>query len=289
MSKIFDKSVTNSSNMNDMTIESEFNLNNFYSKITSIYNKKNNKQIYFNRRKSNPTKFQRLNVLNNFSHDNMNYSKSTNQSEENKTKTKFNLKENKENQVNSIFNNSFIREKQKIFRFNSINMRNYHIYLNCDKKNNTFDIVDNNSKMYKAFLSKTKSNFNNKYNIIYSISNWRKKDQINKLFNSIKKYQNKFDFYNYLENKVNNRCFSAKRLELNNNLTNNMPSKNNNICKILIENQSKEFMRNIFHKNNLIKIKTVDFMSNKLDIGKIAKDKVFYSNNILFKTMPLKK
>jgi hypothetical protein len=289
MSKIFDKSVTNSSNMNDMTIESEFNLNNFYSKITSIYNKKNNKQIFFNRRKSNPKKFQKINVLKNFSHDNMNYSKSTNQSEENKTKTKFNLKENKENQVNSIFNNSFIREKQKGFRFNSISMRNYHIYLNCDKKNNTFDIVDNNSKMYKAFLSKTKSNFNNKYNIIYSISNWKKKDQINKLFNSIKKYQNKFDFYSYLENKVNNRCFSAKRLQPKNNLTNIISSKNNNIGKILIENQSKDFMRNIFHKNNLIKIKTVDFMTNKLDIGKITKDKVFYSNNILFKTMPLKK
>ena len=287
MSKIFDKSVTNSSNMNDMTIESEFNLNNFYCKISSIYNKKNNKINYFNRRKSNPIKFKKINVLKNFSHDNMNYSKSTNQSEENKTK--FNLKENKENQVSSIFNNSFIREKQKKFRFNSISMRNYHIYLNCDKKNSTFDIVDNNSKMYEAFLSKTKSNFNNKYNIIYSISNWRKKDQINKLFNSIKKYQNKFDFYSYLENKVNNRCFSAKRLQPKNNLTNILSSKNNNIGKILIENQSKDFMRNIFHKNNLIKIKTVDFMTNKLDIGKITKDKVFYSNNILFKTMPLKK
>ena len=283
MSRIFDKSVSNSSNMDVITIESELKLNNYYSKITSIYNKKNNKNNYFNRRKSKPTSFQKINILQNFSHDNMNYSKSTNQSEDNKTK--FNLKENKENQVSSIFNNSYLREKQKKFRSNSISMRNYHIYLDCDKKNSTFEIVDNNSKMYKAFLDNTKSNFNNKYNIIYSISNWRKKAQINKLFNSIKKYQNKFDFYSYLENKANNRCLSAKRL----NLKNNLASKNNNLSKLLLENQSNDFLGNIFHKNNLIKIKTNYFINDKFIALKNKKDIIFYNNNILFKTMPLKK
>ena len=283
MSKIFEKSETNSSNMNDITIESEFKISSFYNKITSKYNNSNKKNI-FNRRKSFPVTYRKIHILNNFNQDIMNYSKSTNQSEENKTKLF--LKENKENQANSLFNNSFLREKQKRFRLSSTSMKNYHIFLDCDKKNNTFNIVNNNNKMLNAFLSQTKSNFNNKYNIIYSVSDWRKKDEINKLFNSIKKYQNKYNFSNYLENKINKRCISAKRVKLNNNLNNNLTSKkfNNN----LFLNQSNNFLENIYHKNNLIKIKTVDFVSGKPISSKKRNVQIFDSNNMFFKTIPFK-
>ena len=281
MSKIFEKSEANSSNMNDITIESEFKISSFYNKITSKYNNNNKKNI-FNRRNSNPVTYRKIHILNNFNQDIMNYSKSTNQSEENKTKTKLFLKENKENQANSLFNNSFLREKQKRFRLSSTSMKNYHIFLDCDKKNNTFNIVDNNNKMFNAFLSQTKSNFNNKYNIIYSVSDWRKKEEISKLFNSIKKYQNKYIFSNYLENKINKRCVSAKRINLNNNLT----SKNNS--NILFLNQSNNFLDNIYHKNNLIKVKTVDFVSGKQDNSKKRNVHIFDSNNMFFKTMPFK-
>ena len=292
MSNILDQSETNSSNMNDITIESEFKLNNFYNKITSIYNKSNknskkNKSNIFNRRQSNPNFYKNINILNNFSKDNINYSKSTNQSEENKTKLF--LKENKKNQANSLFNNTFLREKQKKFRLNSANMRSYHIYLNCDKPNNSFNIVDNSSKMYQAFLYQTKSNFNNKYNIIYSISDWRKKEQINKLFNSIKKYQNKNDFSNFLENKVNKRCLSAKRIQLKNNLNTRNNKGTNNFSKLLLLNQQYNFLDNIRHKNNLIKIKTMEYCSNQPDNLNKRNKLIFDSSNVFFKTMPLKK
>ena len=283
MSRIFDKSETSSSNMNNITIESEYKLSSFHSKISSIYNKKNNRTNIFNKRHSKHISFKKINIFHNFSHDNMNYSKSTNQSEENKTKLF--LKENKENQVSSLFNNSFLREKQKIFRLNSINLKNYHISIDCNKNNNTYDIVDNNSKMFKSFLSKTKSNFNNKYNIIYSISDWKKKEQINKLFNSIKQYQKKNNFSNFLEIKANKRCLSAKKLKLRNNLSSN----NNIFIKNILGNQTNSFLENIFHKNNLIKIKTLDFINNKPEDKTKRKDEIFHSNNIFFKTMPLKK
>ena len=36
------------------------------------------------------------------------------------------------------------------------------------------------------FLNQTKSNFNNKYQVIYSISDWRQKDKVKNLLNTIK-------------------------------------------------------------------------------------------------------
>ena len=139
--------------------------------------------------------------------------------------------------------------------------------------------------MFKSFLSKTKSNFNNKYNIIYSISDWKKKEQINKLFNSIKQYQKKNNFSNFLEIKANKRCLSAKKLKLRNNLSSN----NNIFINNILGNQTNSFLENIFHKNNSIKIKTLDFINNKPEDKTKRKDEIFHSNNIFFKTMPLKK
>ena len=274
MSKIFEKSETYSSNMDNVTIESEIQLNNFYSKITSKYNKKNKFNI-FNRRQSNQKIYRKLNSFHNFSRENINYSKST--TDETKTKTKFIMKENKENQVNSlIFNNSFLREKQKKYRLNSVKIKNHHIYLNCDKQNNTYNTVNNDVNMYEAFLSQTKSNFNNKYKIIYAISDWRDKEKVNNLFSSIKKYKNKYNFSNYLENK---RCLSAKKIKINNKLTsfNNI---NNNLNKIiLLSNQSNNFLNNLYHKSNLIKIKSLNNINDK--------NLIFDTNNTFFKTLPI--
>ena len=280
MSKFLEQSEANSSNMNDITIESEFKLNNYYyNKITSIYNKKNN---IFSKKKSNTNKYRNINIWNNYSKDNINNSKSTNQSEENKTKLFIKDNKEKKNQLNSIFNNSFLRERQRKFRFNSTGMRSYHIYLDNDKQNSTCNLVNNNSKMFQAFLNQNKSNFNNKYNIIYSISDWRKKEQIHKLFNFIKKYQNKYDFSNYLENKLNKRCLSANKLKINNNVNKKI---NNNFSKLLLLNQEYNFMDNIRHKNNLIKIKTMNYISVNINKTNIKNKIIFDNNNVFFKTM----
>ena len=282
MSKISE----NSSNMNDITIESEIKLNSIFTKITSIYNR-NFKNNIFKRRQINPIKLKKKNNLSNFISDNLNLNLSkstTNQSEENKTKLC--LKENKKNQVNSLFNNSLLREKQKRFRLSSISLKNYHIYLDCDKPKKIYNIVDNNYKMFHAFLSRTKSNFNNKYNIIYSISNWKKKEKINQLFNSIKKYQNKYNFSNYLENQMSKRSISAKRIKLKNNL--NYRINNNKLSKILLISQTNNYLENISHKNNLIKIKTNNFTSRNPPFQIKRNNTIFDSNNIFFKTVPLK-
>ena len=46
-------------------------------------------------------------------------------------------------------------------------------------------VVNNNSSLIKSFLNQTKSNFNNKYKVIYSISDWRQKSKVKTLLNTI--------------------------------------------------------------------------------------------------------
>ena len=54
----------------------------------------------------------------------------------------------------------------------------------------------------------------------------------------------------------------------------------NNICN--------DFLKNIFHKNNLIKLKTMSEVNNKLFTLKKNKTAIFFENNLLFKTMPMR-
>ncbi len=61
-----------------------------------------------------------------------------------------------------------------------------------------------------------------------------------------------------------------------------------NINKILLYNNIfNDYLKNIFHKNNLIKLKTMNEVSKKLNKLKKNKTDIFYDNNLLFKTMPI--
>lgn len=270
-----------SSNMLDIfqeTFDSEYKANSFYAKITSKYNKKHINNL-FKRTWINPNSYIKNNLGNLTNKDSINDNKSIKDTLLNKDNML--LKENKENQVTSLFNNSLLRQKQQKFRLNSVVTRNYHIYLDCNKNVNAYNIISNNTKMFQSFISQNKSNFNNKYKMIYCISNFKQKEHIKKLFESIKKMQNKENFSNYLSK----RCYSAKRVKIKN--SNNL-SGSNNWNRTLLLNHSNNFLGNIFHRNDLIKIKTMDFINDKSDILTNRNKPIFDSNNIFFKTMPLK-
>ena len=285
---------SNSSNMLDLlkdTFYSDYKVNNYNMKMTSKYNKKYKDNI-FNKTKYNIKK-------NNFywfpNNKCITINKSINNSQINKDNSMF--KENNQHHISSqhyvssqqnsssLFNNLFLREKQKKFNLNTVYTNNYHIYLNNDSKNSKkYNIIDNNSKMFKSFLSQNKSNFNNKYNMIYCVSNIKQKDHITKLFDSIKKRQFKDNFSNYL----NKRCYSAKKMNFT--ISKNLTCDNGWNKKIFL-NQSNDFMENIAHRNHLIKIKTIDFINDRsISSDKIVNNEpIFYKNNALFKTLPLKK
>ena len=229
--------------------------------------------------------------INNRYRDNLNNSKSTNQSEE--SKTKFFLKENKENQI-TLFNNSFIREKQRTFRINSVNLKNYNLNLNYNNENDNkikygYKIVNNDIKLFKAFLAQTRSNFNNKYKIIYSISDLKKKIKMKRIFDSIKNYQNKSCFTKYLEEKLNKRCLSSKSIiKKDDNFNSVNLSVSDRWNKILLHQKTNNFFENFKHNNNLIKVKTLDYMKNKIYNLKKKENNIFSNNNTFFKTMPMK-
>jgi hypothetical protein len=278
---------TYSYNLDDLiqdSIESSSLISNYY-KINSKYiNKKGN---IYNRSNSTLAIHKKIN---NRYRDNLNNSRSTNQSEE--SKTKFFMKENKENQV-TLFNNSFIREKQRTFRIKSVNLKNYNLNFNYNNKNNKimygYKFVNNDKKLFKSLFSQTRSNFNNKYKIIYSVSDLNQKGKIKNIIDTIKKYQNKSYFTKYLEKKLNRRCLSSKSIiKKDDNFNLNNLSISSRWNKLLLPKKANNFWENFKHNNNLIKVKTLDLLSNKIQNLKKKDNNIFYNNNTFFKTMPKK-
>ena len=278
---------TYSYNLDDLiqdSIESSSLISNYY-KINSKYiNKKGN---IYNRSNSALGIHKKIN---NRYRDNLNNSRSTNQSEE--SKTKFFMKENKENQV-TLFNNSFIREKQRTFRIKSVNLKNYNLNFNYNNENNKimygYKFVNNDKKLFKSLFSQTRSNFNNKYKIIYSVSDLNQKGKIKNIIDTIKKYQNKSYFTKYLEKKLNRRCLSSKSIiKKDDNFSLNNLSISSRWNKLLLPKKANNFWENFKHNNNLIKVKTLDLLSNKIQNLKKKDNNIFYNNNTFFKTMPKK-
>ena len=198
MSVLFDKTISSNISSED----SDFNFSKYYKNILQ----KSKKRITykFQDYKANLNKFKLLNHLRlkNRSKEASSQANSSDKLElDNIYRKPPNLKQSR---INLLFNNLLIREKQKTYR------NNYSFKINDCKmliKNDNFPktppyIVNNNSSLFKLFLDQTKSNFNNKYHVIYSISDWRQKDKIKNLFNTIKTNQHKNNFSEYLKTRL---------------------------------------------------------------------------------------
>ena len=171
---------TNSSNITNEA-ESEFKFNSYYK---TIINKKNKMTNTFIRKKSRLNSFKPSTIisLNKNPEFISNYGNRNYKLEENKNSIlSKNLGKNRFNKLNMLFKNLLIREKQKTYRKNSVQVNEYNMYIKEEPKK-TQIIVNNNSSLLRTFLSQTRSNFNNKYKVIYSISDWRQKNKIKNLF-----------------------------------------------------------------------------------------------------------
>ena len=285
MSMLLDKSV--SSNISEA--DSDFKFSRYYKNILQKSKKKIAYKFYKYKTNLNSYRTPSHIKLENKPKNAISQANSTNRIEENKSniiqKPK-NLKL-KQNKIHILFNNLLIREKQKTFRGHSFQIKNYKMFIKRDELVKTPSIVNNNSSLFKTFLNQTKSNFNNKYKVVYSISDWRKKNEVNTLFDSIKTYQHKNNFSDYLRKKLAKRT-KTLRLKKMRDYIKKEKEETENINKILLYNNTlNDYLKNIFHNNNLIKLKTMNEVSKKLNKLKKNKTDIFYNNNLLFKTMPI--
>ena len=278
---------TNSSNITNEA-DSDFKFSNYYK---TILNKNNKLTNTFIRKTSSLNSFKSSNIisLNKKERGINGYDNRDVKLEKNKN---FIASKNfKKNRLNLLFKNLLIREKQKSFTKFMVQVNNYNIYIKQEPKKSQ-SIVNNNSSLFRTFLNQTRSNFNNKYRVIYSISDWRQKNKVKTLLNSIKQNQYKNNFSDYLRMKLLKRCSSTKmRLKtIDNKKKNNKEKEESNQAR-LINNIHNEFLKNILHKNNLIKIKTINDIKNKTKPNQLRKSctDIFYTNNTLFKTMPVSK
>ena len=285
MSMLLDKSV--SSNISEA--DSDFKFSRYYKNILQKSKKKIAYKFYKYKTNLNSYRTPSHIKLENKPKNASSQANSTDRIEENKSniiqKPK-NLKL-KQNKIHILFNNLLIRENQKTFRGHSFQIKNYKMFIKRDELVKTPSIVNNNSSLFKTFLNQTKSNFNNKYKVVYSISDWRKKNEVNTLFDSIKTYQHKNNFSDYLRKKLTKRA-TTLRLKKMRDYIKKEKEETENINKILLYNNIfNDYLKNIFHKNNLIKLKTMNEVSKKLNKLKKNKTDIFYDNNLLFKTMPI--
>ena len=285
MSMLLDKSV--SSNISEAN--SDFKFSRYYKNILQKSKKKIGYKFYKYKTNLNSYRTPSHIKLENKPKNASSQANSTDRIEENKSniiqKPK-NLKL-KQNKIHILFNNLLIRENQKTFRGHSFQIKNYKMFIKRDELVKTPSIVNNNSSLFKTFLNQTKSNFNNKYKVVYSISDWRKKNEVNTLFDSIKTYQHKNNFSDYLRKKLTKRT-TTLRLKKMRDYIKKEKEETENINKILLYNNIfNDYLKNIFHKNNLIKLKTMNEVSKKLNKLKKNKTDIFYDNNLLFKTMPI--
>jgi len=285
---LLDKSV--SSNISEA--DSDFKFSRYYKNILQKSKKKIGYKFYKYKTNLNSYRSPSHIKLENKPKNASSQANSTDRIEENKSNItqkpkNLKLKQNKIHKIHILFNNLLIREKQKTFRGHSFQIKNYKMFIKRDELVKTPSIVNNNSSLFKTFLNQTKSNFNNKYKVVYSISDWRKKNEVNTLFDSIKTYQHKNNFSDYLRKKLTKRA-TTLRLKKMRDYIKKEKEETENINKILLYNNIfNDYLKNIFHKNNLIKLKTMNEVSKKLNKLKKNKTDIFYDNNLLFKTMPI--
>ena len=187
----------------------------------------------------------------------------------NKTRNNFNNLKNSYTSHNSkanlfsyskhfpLFSNNLLRNRHELniesFSFQPLLVRNNIISFNNNKKNNLIAFED--KEMINFFKYQTKSNFNNKYNIIFKTKNDKKKEQIKNCFKKIK----------------DGICINEINLELKNNFIKNNFANNQNF------NKNKKI-------NSFNNLNDVNFLNFKNRISSAKKIRIqtlnfFYSKN----------
>ena len=138
--------------------------------------------------------------------DNSNFS--SNENNENNETISYNFEKIANKYCKNLFKNKYIRECSQKLLFNQVNITDYNLTCNLSnlgrrnktyKKNKNSVIIDDskinnfcNEKniILNVLETQSKSNFNNKYKIIYRSANSKKRESIQKYFSNIKKNNN---------------------------------------------------------------------------------------------------
>ena len=207
-------------------------------------------------------------------------------------------KENKQNQVNLIFNNSVLNNyynKQKS-KMNTHFIKLKKIY---NPHNDYYRIVKSEKNIISELVSQTNNNFNNNYKIIYSNHDSKKRNYILRCFNNIRENKSK-----NIDNKNSIKSIALKELyKKNNNRFNNKVAKVDSNKHIKFPDTFN--MKDFIYKTDKMKIKTmkmVDEMSknSSISISSKSKERILKSalygnklhkkdNNVFFKTIPKNK
>ena len=207
-------------------------------------------------------------------------------------------KENKQNQVNLIFNNSVLNNyynKQKS-KMNTHFIKLKKIY---NPHNDYYRIVKSEKNIISELVSQTNNNFNNNYKIIYSNHDSKKRNYILRCFNNIRENKSK-----NIDNKNSIKSIALKELyKKNNNRFYNKVAKVDSNKHIKFPDTFN--MKDFIYKTDKMKIKTmkmVDEMSknSSISISSKSKERILKSalygnklhkkeNNVFFKTIPKNK
>ena len=207
-------------------------------------------------------------------------------------------KENKQNQVNLLFNNSVLNNyyNNKMSKLNTHFIKFKTIY---NPHHNYYRIVKSKENIINEFISQTNNNFNNNYKIIYSNHDSKKRNYILECFNNIRNNKNK-----NIDNKNSIKGIAIKEIYKNNN--------NNCNNKVVKDDSNKHIkfpgtfsMKAFIYKTGKMKIKTMKmvdemYKNNSNTISYRNKERIIKSalyrnklhnkeKNVFFKTIPKNK
>ena len=193
-------------------------------------------------------------------------------------------KENKENQVTLVFNNSLLNNyyfHNRISFLNCTQVNNQFLHLNCpyDPHLNYLKITNNKKDLAKTFVSQTKNNFFNQYQIIYSSVSHSERKCIMKSFETIKNDKSKnIDEHHNIKNIVNKAINKyGKNLFLR---ANNLQRRNEPIVADFISTPSFINTNEIFKRNSNVNIKSLKFANESF---KNYMNNIYNHNNFLKK------
>ena len=197
-------------------------------------------------------------------------------------------KENKQNQVNLIFNNSVLYNyyNNQMSKVNTQFLKLKNAY---NPHHNYYKIVEDEKTIINELLSQTNNNFNNMYKIIYSNPDSKKREDILKIFNNIRGNKNK-----NIDRKSQIKVIAMKEFNKDNKMNITDYKNKKNISNKAIKFPTAFNMKAFVSQKDKIKIKTMKMIdeiskNNNCTTLYLANQFIHKDRNNFFKTIPKNK
>ena len=160
-------------------------------------------------------------------------------------------KENKQNQVNLIFNNSVLNNCYNN-QMSKVNTQFLKLKKAYNPHHNYYKIVKDEKTIINELLSQTNNNFNNMYKIIYSNPDSKKREDILKIFNNIRRNKNK-----NIDRKSQIKVIAMKEFNKDNKMNITDYKNKKNVLNKALKFPTAFNMKTFVSQKNKIKIKTM--------------------------------